>query len=132
MDVILGYPIDWFLFGKRAAGMASARLGVQQSEADYADLIRQRVAMTASAFYDLVEAKALLNWCADARNLSELAARTQQAVKDGGKARVDLDRVRLDALKSEQAVREAEAAVVVAKGKLRSLFGRKTRDPIST
>ncbi len=130
MDVILGYPIDWFLFGKRAAGMASARWGVQQSESDYADLIRQRVAMTASAFYDLVEAKALLKLAReDARNLSELAARTQQALKDGGKAKVDLDRVRLDALKSEQAVRQAEAAVVVAKGKLRSLFGRKTPDP---
>ena len=43
MDVQVGYPIDWFLFGKRAAAMASARQGVRQSEADYADLVRQRV-----------------------------------------------------------------------------------------
>ena len=48
IDVQVGYPIDWFLFGKRAAAMASARLGVRQSEADYADLIRQRVTATAT------------------------------------------------------------------------------------
>ena len=47
-DVQVGYPVDWFLFGKRAAAMASARLGVRQSEADYADLVRQRVTATAT------------------------------------------------------------------------------------
>ena len=130
LDVILGYPIDWFLFGKRAAAMASARLGVRQSESDYAELIRQRVAATAGAFYDLLEAKALLELARkDAANLSELATRMEKAVKDGGKAKVDLDRVRLDMLKSEQAVRDADAAVVVAKGKLRSLLGHTDPDP---
>ena len=61
MDVQVGYPIDWFLFGKRAAAMASASLGVRQSEADYADLIRQRVTATAIAYYDVLEAKSLLD-----------------------------------------------------------------------
>ena len=130
MDVIVGYPIDWFLFGKRAAAMTSARFGVQQSESDYADLIRQRVTTTAGAFYDVLEAKALLDLARlDAKNLSELANRTENALKVGGKAKVDLDRIRLDQLKSEQAVRDAEAAVVVAKGKLRALFGSTAPDP---
>src|SRR5262249_9728657 len=42
-DVLVSYPIDWFLFGKRVAAMASASLGVRQAEFDYADLVRQRV-----------------------------------------------------------------------------------------
>jgi cobalt-zinc-cadmium efflux system outer membrane protein len=130
MDVIVGYPIDWFLFGKRAAAMASARIGVRQSESDYADLIRQRVTAAATAFYDVLEAKSLVDLARlDAKNLSEFATRTEKSIKDGGKPMVDLHRIRLDLLKSEQAVREAEAAVVVAKGKLRSLFGRTAPDP---
>jgi cobalt-zinc-cadmium efflux system outer membrane protein len=129
-DTNIGYPIDWFLFGKRTAAMASASLGVRQSESDYADLIRQRVATTAGAFYDVVEAKALLELARkDVKNLSELATRTEKSLKEGGKPMVDLHRVRLDLLKSEQAVRESEAAVTVAKGKLRSLFGRTDPDP---
>ena len=60
-DLEMGYPIDWFLFGKRAAAMASASMGVCVSEADYADLIRQRVTEAALAFYDVLEAQALLD-----------------------------------------------------------------------
>ena len=53
----VGYPIDWYLFGKRAARMASAAVGVKVSEADYADLVRRRVLATAQAYYDVLEAK---------------------------------------------------------------------------
>src|SRR5260370_14390131 len=38
-DVLVSFPIDWFLFVKRVSAMANARLGVRQSERDYADLI---------------------------------------------------------------------------------------------
>ena len=62
LDMIASYPIDWFLFGKRAAAMANARLGVDVSAADYADQVRQRVAGTAAAFYDVLEAQAMLTW----------------------------------------------------------------------
>ena len=130
MDVFASYPIDWFLFGKRAAAMSSARLGVRQSESDYADLIRQRVATTATAFYDVVEAKEQLKLAhEDVANLKKVEAITEKAVKVGNRAKVDLDRIRLDMLKSEQAVREAESALEVAKAKLRSLFGRTDPDP---
>ncbi len=60
-DLEAGYPIDWFLFGKRAAAMASASMGTCVSEADYADLVRQRVTEVALAFYDVLEAQALLD-----------------------------------------------------------------------
>ncbi len=129
-DVQVGYAIDWFLFGKRAAAMASAHLGVHQSEADYADLVRQRVTATATAFYDVVEAKALLDLAhQDTENLIRLEAATRQAVDAGGRPVVELNRVRLDLLKSQQDLREAESSLMIAKAKLRAQFGRTDRDP---
>ena len=130
MDVQVGYAIDWFLFGKRAAAMASARLGVRQYEADYADLIRQRVTTTATAFYDALEARSLLDLARqDTDNLTRLEAATRRAVEAGGRPAVELNRVRLDLLKSRQDLREAESAFAVAKAKLRAQFGRCDADP---
>ena len=129
-DVQVGYPIDWFLFGKRAAAMASATLGVRQSEADYADLIRQRVTTTATAFYDVLEAKSLLHLARqDKDNLTRLEAATRKAVDAGGRPMLEFNRVRLDLLKSQQDLREAESALAIAKAKLRAQFGRTDRDP---
>ena len=130
MDVEVGYSIDWFLFGKRAAAMASASLGVRQSQADYADLIRQRATATALAFYDVLEAKSLLDLARqDTENLTRLEAATRRAVDAGGRPVVDLNRVRLDLLKSQQDLREATSALAVAKAKLRAQFGRHDADP---
>src|SRR5215813_4663634 len=85
-DYQLSMPIDWFLFGKRAAAMVSAQLGVRQSEADYADLIRQRVRDTAVAFYDVLEARALLDLARqDTQNLTQLEDRIRKALDIGGR-----------------------------------------------
>jgi cobalt-zinc-cadmium efflux system outer membrane protein len=130
MDVLVGYPIDWFLFGKRVAAMASASLGVSKSEADYADLIRLRVRDAAVAFYDVLEARALFDLAQqDAENLSKLEAANKKAVDEGGKPMVDLNRVRLDLLKSQQAQRDAEAALIDAKARMRAFLGRTDPDP---
>lgn len=130
MDVIVGYPIDWFLFGKRTAAMASAGLGVKQSEADYAELIRQRVLACAQAFYDVVEARELLKLTReDLANLTKVEALTARAAQAGNRSKVDLQRVRLDMLRSEQAVREAESALAVAKARLQALMGFTHPDP---
>jgi cobalt-zinc-cadmium efflux system outer membrane protein len=130
LDVQLNYPVDWFLFGKRAAAMVSATLAVRQSEADYADLVRQRIRDSAVAYFDVVEAKALLNLARqDTENLTKLEAATKKAVDAGGRAIVDLNRVRLDLLKSQQDLREAESTLAVAKAKLRAFFGSVAPDP---
>jgi cobalt-zinc-cadmium efflux system outer membrane protein len=126
----IGYPIDWFLFGKRVAAMASAAMGVRVSEADYADLVRMRVRDTATAFYDVVEAKALLDLARqDLENLRRVQAATQKAVDAGGRPLVDLNRTRLEVIKSEQELREAEKTLAVAKAKLRAQMGRRDPDP---
>lgn len=130
MDQQLSYPIDWFLFGKRAANMASTAAGVRVSEADYADLIRKRVTDTALAYYDLLEAKALLSLAKeDLDSLRKVEAATKKAVDAGGRPLVDLTRARLDVLKSEQSLREATSNVAIARAKLRAQIGRRDQDP---
>jgi cobalt-zinc-cadmium efflux system outer membrane protein len=129
-DINLSYPIDWFLFGKRAAAMQAATLGVRVSEAEYADLVRQRVLEAATAYYDVLEAKALLDLAAqDRENLIRVEMITEKAVAAGGRPRVELDRVRLDRLRSEQTLRDANNTLVAATATLRSLLGRADNDP---
>jgi cobalt-zinc-cadmium efflux system outer membrane protein len=129
-DYSISYPIDWFLFGKRAAAMASAAAGVRVAEADYADLVRQRVRDTATAFYDVLEAKALLGLARqDLAGLRRVEEATRKAVGAGGRPVVELNRVRLDVLRSEQTLREAQTTLAVAEANLRARLGRRDADP---
>ncbi len=129
-DLGVGYPVDWFLFGKRAAAMQAAGLGVRVSEADYADRVRTRVLEAGSAFYDVQEARALLDIARqDADNLARLEGVTRTAVANGGRPAVDLSRIRLDRLRAEQVTRDAETARVTAVAKLRAVMGRGDADP---
>lgn len=129
-DAILSYPIDWFLFGKRAAQMQATELGVRVSEAEYQDLIRRRVLEAAVGYYDVLEAKGLRDVARqDVENFKKIEALTSSAVDNGGRAQVDLNRVRLDRLRSEHSLRDAENALVAAMSKLRVLLGRDDSDP---
>src|SRR5207248_11714615 len=72
-DIGFSFPIDWLLFNKRGTAMRSARAGVDVSGADYADLVRQRIAGTVVAFYDLLEAQTMLELAReDAQDLKKL------------------------------------------------------------
>jgi len=129
-DVVVTYPIDWFVFGKRAAAMQAAGLGVRVAECDYADLVRQRVLAAASAYYDVLEAKALATLAGqDVESLGRVEAATRKAVEGGGRPQVELSRIRLDRLRGEQVVRDAEAVRVGATARLRALLGRSDADP---
>ncbi|MBX7104050.1 MAG: TolC family protein [Gemmataceae bacterium] len=124
-DLQFTYAIDWFLFGKRVAAMASASLAIKVTEAEYADLVRQRVTETAVAYYDVVEAKALVDLSRqDVENLEKVAGLIQKNIDAGVQARVDGDRVRLDLLNSRRVLRDSEAALVSARARLRSKLGR--------
>jgi cobalt-zinc-cadmium efflux system outer membrane protein len=130
LDIGLAYPIDWFLFGKRAAAMQAATMGVRVSEAEFAELVRQRVLQAATGYYDVLEAKALRDLARqDVDNLREVELVTQRSVEAGNRPVVELNRVRLDRLKSEQVLRDAENALVAAKAQLRVLLGRTDADP---
>ena len=115
-------------FREAHGGDGRRRAGVRQSEADYADLVRQRVTATATAFYDVMEAKSLLDLARqDTENLTRLEAATHRAVDAGGRPVVELNRVRLDLLKSQQDLREAESALAIAKAKLERSSAAQTR-----
>lgn len=123
-DVMLGYPIDWYLFGKRAAAMRSTAAEVQVSRAEYADLIRERVLETAVAYYDVMELQALVELAKqDVDNLRTVEDVTVVAVDNGALPRVELNRIRLDRLNSEQTLRETERDLRTAKAELRALMG---------
>ena len=129
-DALVTYPIDWFLFGKRAASMASAALGVRVSEAAYNDLVRQRVTEAALAYYDILEARELITLAKqEIESFQKVVEVTQKAVDSGGRPRVELQRIQLNLLNSEQDLRDAELAYIQAKTKLQPLLGRSVADP---
>jgi cobalt-zinc-cadmium efflux system outer membrane protein len=126
-DVGLAFPIDWLLFGKRAAAITSARTGVDVAAAEYADLVRQRLAATVAAFYDVLEAEALLALAReDLESFERLQHITEELVRLGGAGTIEIDRVRVLVLDSQRDVRQRTAAVAVAKAALLAQLGRST------
>jgi cobalt-zinc-cadmium efflux system outer membrane protein len=131
-DVGASYSLDWFLFGKRAAAMASATMGICVSEADYADLVRQRVTETALAFYDVLEAKSLLEVAAmDVDNLERVEGVTRKAVESGGRPQVELNRIRLELLIARRGKRDSQATLVGGQAKLRAILGMDAASPLN-
>lgn len=130
LDIGLEQPIDWFVFGKRAAEMQAARLQIRVSQFEYADLVRQRVLEAAEAYYDVLEAKAIKRLSMrDVENLTRVEELTERSVSAGGRPPVELQRVRLDRLRAEQELSDAENDLVAAIATLRSLLGSTTADP---
>ena len=130
LTVQMEMPLDWFLFAKRAAEMNSARWEVQQTQSEYADLVRQRITETAIAFYDVLEAKASLSIARqDLEILTGVEEVTQRAVEAGGVSSVELDRIRLELFRHRQELLEMEADLNIAKAVLWAQLGRTDRDP---
>jgi cobalt-zinc-cadmium efflux system outer membrane protein len=130
VDLQLGMPVDWFLFGKRAAAVESARRGVDVSAADYADQVRQRIAAVVAAFFDLLEARALLDLARqDYDNLRRVESITAERVKLGGVGTVELDRIRLSVFDARREVRSREVTLAAARSKLRAFLGPYGCDP---
>jgi len=130
LDVIGSWPIDWFLFGKRAAAIANARLGVEVSNADYCDQVRQRLAGTAAAFFSVLEAQGMLHESReDLESLERTEAVTREGVKLGGAGTIEADRIRLAVLDAQRDVRTREATLVTSKAQLRAAIGRGLNSP---
>ncbi len=130
LDVIAGYPVDWFLFGKRAAAVGSAKLGVCVSTADYADLVRQRVSGAIAAFYDVLEARSMLDLAReDFASQKRVEGITQQQVRLGGAGSIEVDRIHISVLGGQREVCDRETALVTAKAKLLAALGRRDLSP---
>jgi len=124
LDLMMAYPIDWYLFGKRVAAMRSAAAEVRVSRSEYLDLVRRRVLESSLAYYDVVEAVALLDLAEqDVASLVAIERATQVGVDNGAVPQVELNRIRLDRLNSEQALREARRDLRTTRAGLLALIG---------
>ncbi len=122
-DVVLTYPIDWYLFGKRSAAMISAQNGVRVTQAEFENFIRLRIAEAASVYYTTIEAKLLFELAVEnVENLERLEAVTKQAVLNGGRPAIEANRIRLDLIAAEQRRRTAEATAKSALARLRAIM----------
>jgi cobalt-zinc-cadmium efflux system outer membrane protein len=123
-DAGVSYPIDWFLFGKRTTAIAGAQFGVDVSAADFADLVRQRVAGTITAFYDVLEAQGLFDLAReDLDSFKRVETITAERVALGGVGTIELDRIRLAVFDSQREVRNRETALTTALAQLHAFLG---------
>ena len=130
LDVGVSWQLDWFLFGKRMAAIHSADKQLQVTDQVYYDVVRQRIRDAALAFYDILEAQGLADQAReDLKNLQKVENVTQRAVESGGRAMVELNRIRLDRLRSDQTLREAVSLAATNRTKLRAFLGRNDSDP---
>jgi cobalt-zinc-cadmium efflux system outer membrane protein len=130
LDVIATFPIDWYLFGKRAAAMVNAEIGVAVSNADYCDQVRQRLANTASAFYDVLEARAMAKLAEeDLASLERVEGITLAGVKFGGSGTIEAERIRLSVLDAQREVRARATTQTTSEAQLRAAIGRARQTP---
>jgi cobalt-zinc-cadmium efflux system outer membrane protein len=129
LDIGLGYPLDWFLFGKRSAAIASAQLGLDGARAAHDDFVRRKRAEVAVAFVDVLEAKDLLDLARlDAQDLDRIQSIAEQRVSIGGAAPVEVDRIAVATLEARRELRRREAALLVTRSALAALLGRTGAD----
>jgi cobalt-zinc-cadmium efflux system outer membrane protein len=124
LSVDVSYALDGILFGKRSAGMETAKLAVDVAAAERADVVRVRVLEAINLYYDALQAKALLELAKEAyTQVKTLEAITSQRVTLGSVPSIELDRVRLAALASHRDLLRAEAEVDKSFMRLRARLG---------
>jgi len=123
-DAGVGMPIDWFVFGKRAAAITSGEYGVDAASADFANTIRLRIAATIGAFYDVLEAQAMVELAQE--NLKNLAVMEKiiiNRVALGGVGTIEADRIKLSLFASRRELHTQELNLSAALNKFRALLG---------
>jgi cobalt-zinc-cadmium efflux system outer membrane protein len=128
-DVALTVPIDWLLFGKRVAAMQAARLGIEVSNADFADVIRTQVARTVDAFYEVLTDEEYFKLALkNVEELTDLQNVTVEMAKNKKVGELELNRMKLALHEAVLERHDRELALEVAKAKLRPLIGRTAAD----
>jgi cobalt-zinc-cadmium efflux system outer membrane protein len=129
-DVLMTLPLDWLLFGKRLAAMQAARLGVEVTNADFANVLRVQLSQTVDAFYDVLQDEAyfkLAEKYLDA--LESLQKITLELAKNKKVGDREVDRVNLAVHEALLERHDRELALDLAKAKLRPFLGRTAADP---
>jgi cobalt-zinc-cadmium efflux system outer membrane protein len=129
-DTLVAFPIDWLLFGKRLAAMQAARLGIEVSSADLADVLRVQVTQTVDAFYEVLMDDAYFKLAVkNLEELMEFEKLTEELAKDKKVGALELDRVKLAVHEALLERHDRELALEVAKARLRPFLGRSAADP---
>jgi outer membrane protein, heavy metal efflux system len=119
-DELVYMPIDWLIFGTRTAAIVAAQKGVDVSSAQYADLVRTRIGGVISAYYDVLEARTLLEFAHENLDrVNEVRARHQ---KNGGEA-LDAERIRLALFTIHRDIRTRHMEYSNALATLRAFLG---------
>jgi cobalt-zinc-cadmium efflux system outer membrane protein len=123
-DAGVAMPVDWFVFGKRAAAITSGEYGVDAASADFANTIRLRIAATIAAFYDVLEAQAMLELAQEnQKNLAAMEKIIINRVALGGVGTIEADRIKLSLFSSHRELHTQELNLSAALNKLRALLG---------
>jgi outer membrane protein, heavy metal efflux system len=129
-DAILSIPIDWLLFGKRAAARQAASLGIAVAQWDFNDLQRVQVSRTVDAFYETLMSEEMLKHAEENHSeLLEIEKSTKALIKAGKADALEGDRIKLAVLEAYLEQHARELALAVAKTKLRPLIGKSAADP---
>jgi cobalt-zinc-cadmium efflux system outer membrane protein len=131
-DFNVAMPIDWFLFGKRAAAIASGEQGVEAASADFANTVRLRIAATIAAFYDVLEMQSMLEVAHENQNnLAKMEKIILNRVAFGGVGTIEADRIKLSIFSGHREVHARELDLVSALNRLRALLGIEGNIPVT-
>ncbi|CAH9018072.1 TolC family protein [Candidatus Nitrosacidococcus sp. I8] len=126
LNIAVEFPIDWFVFGKRAAAIIVAKKGVDVATANFYELIRERIYGAIFAFYDALEAQAMLALAQE--SLGNFTT-VEQYILDRNKTvpsdNIRLERVRLSLFSSRQDVRDKKVKLTETISRLRVFLGIK-------
>jgi cobalt-zinc-cadmium efflux system outer membrane protein len=128
-DVLVSVPIDWLLFGKHLAAIKAARLGVEVSSADAANVLRTQLAQTVDAFYEVLMDDAYFKLAEKyLEELTDFEKLVQELAKNKKAGALDLDRIKLAVHEAVLERHDRELALEVAKARLRPFLGRTAAD----
>jgi cobalt-zinc-cadmium efflux system outer membrane protein len=129
-DTLVSVPLDWLLFGKRLAAMQAARLGVEVSRADFAEVLRVQLARTVDAFYEALEDDAYFKLAEKTvEQLTELEQLTEEMARNKKAGALEVDRIKLAVHEAVLERHDRELALETAKARLRPFLGRTAADP---
>jgi cobalt-zinc-cadmium efflux system outer membrane protein len=128
-DVLWSVPIDWLVFGKRVAAMQAARLGIEVSSADSANVLRVQLAQTVDGFYEVLMDDAYFKLAEqNVQELTELEKLTVELAKNNKVGVLELDRVKLAVHEAILQRHDRELDLELAKARLRPFLGRTAAD----
>ncbi len=128
-DALVAVPIDWLLFGKRAAARQAAGLGITVAQWDFNDMQRIQVARTVDAFYELLMTEEMLTHARESHaELVKIEEATKALIKAGKADALERNRIKLAVLEAFLETHARELAVTAAKAKLRPLIGKSASD----